>query len=113
MRKSLKLLMAVLVAGIATGCSSSIDDITYPYPDSKDTMVTLEEFNQLENGMTEDEVWEIIGGKCTLTGETAIGDYEEYATISYGCNGDGQTGANVILMFQGGELTTKTQAGLK
>ena len=102
---------ALFIMNTMTGCDSS--SLVYPYPDSKDTIVTLEEFNQLETGMTEDEVWNIIGGKCTLEGETAIDGLEEYKTVTYGCNGKGTTGANVQLMFQGGKLSTKAQAGLK
>lgn len=94
-----------------TGCDAT--DAYYAYPDSKDVIVTLEEFNQIQSGMTEEEVWNIIGGKCTMTGETSIDGLEEYKTISYGCNGEGTTGANVQLMFQGGKLSTKAQAGLK
>lgn len=102
---------ALFIMVTMTGCDSST--LVYPYPDSKDVIVTLEEFNQLETGMTEDEVWNIIGGKCTITGETSLEGLEEYKTISYGCNGEGTTGANVQLMFQGGKLSTKAQSGLK
>lgn len=83
------------------------------YPDSKDVTVTLEEFNKLKSGMTESEVWDIIGGKCTNTGTTDLGIGSEYVTVSYGCNGNGSVGANVILMFQGGKLNTMSQTGLK
>ena len=51
--------------------------------------------------MTEDEIWNIIGGVCTNTG------------TSYGCNGNGEIGSNVILMFQGGELSTFSQIDLE
>lgn len=63
--------------------------------------------------MTEDEVWDIIGGVCTNTGTTDLGIGSEYVTISYGCNGNGGIGSNVILMFQGGEHSTFSQIGLK
>ena len=99
---------ALFIVVAMTGCDSY-----YAYPDSKDTIVTLEEFNQLETGMTEEEVWDIIGGECTLDAETSIDGLEEYKTVSYGCNGKGSTGANVQLIFQGGKLDTKVQVGLK
>lgn len=63
--------------------------------------------------MLEQEVWNVIGGQCTNTGITDVGAGEQYVTVSYGCNGSGTTGANVILMFQGGKLINKTQTGLK
>lgn len=100
---------------ILTGCAKSLEKLTdtYPYPDSKDVKVTLEEYQKLKTGMSEQEVWDIIGGQCTNTGTTDIGMGEAYKTVSYGCNGDGSIGANAILMFQGGKLTTMSQIGLK
>lgn len=106
---SFTLLLSII---LLSGCTNKLDEITYPYPDSKDTIVTLDEYKKLENGMTEQEVWDIIGGQCTNTGTTDIGAGEQYVTVSYGCNGNGKTGANVILMFQGGKLVTMSQAGL-
>lgn len=93
------------------GCGS-IDDSMYPYPDSKGTTVTLAEYNQLKNGMSYDEVVSIIGGECTKESEVGDEDDELY-TVTYGCNGSGDTGANVQLLFQGGELDTKAQFGLR
>lgn len=113
MKRFLLVAVATFCAICVTGCDSEIDDLKYAYPDSKDTVVTLEEYNKLETGMTEQEVWDVIGGKCTNTGTTDIGMGDEYVTVSYGCNGEGSFGANVILMFQGGKLSTKTQAGLE
>ncbi len=108
--------LTILILSAATGCNVSfeeLEDITYPYPDSKEVIMTLEEYKLLETGMSIDEVWEIIGGKCTSTALTDLGMGEEYITESYGCNGNGQVGANVILMFQGNKLITKGQTGLK
>jgi len=116
--KKIIILLLLCFSFFLTGCGDSsiqeeLDNITYPYPDSKDVVVSLEEYNQLKNGMTEDEVWEIIGGKCTNTGNTDLGMGEEYITTTYGCNGSGKTGANAILIFQGGTLNSMSQAGLK
>ena len=115
-RKNLLLMLGMLSLLAFTGCAEqndSIDDISYVYPDSKDVIVTLDEFNNLQSGMSEDEVWDIIGGKCTNTGTTDMGIGDEYVTVSYGCNGNGSIGANVILMVQGGKLVTMNQTGLK
>lgn len=121
MKKYVIGIVAVGLLFLATGCDTekldtlneTLDDASYVYPDSKDVTVTLAEFNQLSSGMTEQEVWNIIGGQCTNTGTTDLGIGEEYKTVSYGCNGEGSIGANVILMFQGGKLTTMNQTGLK
>lgn len=120
MKKLFIVVSLMAIPLMLTGCtedlenvSKEIDDSQYVYPDSKDVTVTLEEYNQLSSGMTEQEVWDVIGGQCTNTGTTDVGIGSEYVTISYGCNGNGSVGANVILMFQGGKLSTMSQTGLK
>lgn len=120
MKKLFILVTLLVVPLMLTGCTeelenlqNDLEDIDYVYPDSKDVTVTLDEFNQLKSGMTEKEVWDIIGGQCTNTGTTDMGIGSQYVTISYGCNGSGSVGANVILMFQGGKLNTMSQHGLK
>lgn len=120
MKKKFLIMALLLCPLILTGCTeeledleNELDDAQYVYPDSKDVTVTLDEYNQLESGMTEQQVWDIIGGQCTNTGTTDLGIGDQYVTISYGCNGNGSIGANVILMFQGGKLSTMSQTGLK
>lgn len=120
MKKLLFISLLLLLTLCITGCTEELEDLSteledsqYVYPDSKDVIVTLDEYNQLKTGMTEQEVWDIIGGKCTNTGNTDLGIGSEYVTISYGCNGNGNVGSNVILMFQGGKLSTISQTGLK
>ena len=120
MKKIFFAIVLLLVLFMLTGCteeaeklSEDLEEIEYGYPDSKDVVVTLEEFNQLSSGMTEQEVWDIIGGQCTNTGSTDLGIGEEYVSVSYGCNGNGSVGTNVILMYQGGTLSTMSQSGLK
>lgn len=115
--KKILFLEIILMSFSITGCTDEVngtlDQYNYVYPDSKDVIVTLEKYNQLKSGMTEQEVWNIIGGHCTNTGTTDIGAGDEFVTISYGCNGNGIAGSNVILMFQSGKLVTMSQTGLK
>lgn len=120
MKKIISIFLILIIPFILVGCteelekvSDELDDTQYAYPDSKNVTVTLEEYNKLESGMSENEVWEIIGGECTNTGTTDLGIGDQYATVSYGCNGNGTVGSNVILMFQGGKLSTMSQVGLK
>ena len=120
MKKKILMISLVLGSFMLTGCSEELENLSnnvkdsdYVYPDSKDVVVSLENYNKLASGMTEQQVWDIIGGKCTNTGTTDIGIGEEYITVSYGCNGNGSVGSNVILMFQGGKLSTMSQIGLK
>ena len=124
MKKYFFIITLLLCVLIVSGCSEEInndleeisndlEEAKYVYPESKDVVVTLEEYKQLKSGMTEQEVWDIIGGKCTNTGSTDLGIGEEYITISYGCNGNGNIGSNVVLIFNGGKLYTMSQIGLK
>lgn len=120
MKKFFLVVALIFIPLLLTGCSEdldnvskNIDDTKYVYPDSKDVVVSLETYNKLSSGMTEQQVWDILGGKCTNTGTTDLGIGEQYITTSYGCNGNGSIGANVLLMFQGGKLSTLSQSGLK
>ncbi|TKI69184.1 hypothetical protein FC756_09450 [Lysinibacillus mangiferihumi] len=60
--------------------------------------ITIDQFNKLENGMTKEQVFEILEGE----GEGAvISESGDVVMYSY----DGKSlGANASLMFQGGKL---------
>ncbi|QKY68731.1 DUF3862 domain-containing protein [Lentibacillus sp. CBA3610] len=77
-----------------------------------DVTITIDEFNQLENGMTTDEVFEIIGGEGEITSQTGE-EGSQYHTVTYTYYGESGMGANATLMFQGGELSSKSQIGLE
>lgn len=76
-----------------------------------DVTITMDEFNQLENGMTTDKVFEIIGGEGEITSQTGE-EGSQYHTVTYTYYGESSMGANATLMFQGGELSSKSQFGL-
>lgn len=86
--------------------------IIYPYPESMDTLITLKEYNMLEFGITEEEAWNVIGGKCTKIGSVIN---EEYTDVSYGCNGSSSTSqmSQATLTFRNGELRFKADLGLE
>ena len=67
--------------------------------------ITLEQFNQLETGMTKEQVFDILGGEGVITSDS--GD-----TVMYSYNGT-SLGANASLMFQDGKLVSKSQLGLE
>lgn len=75
-------------------------------------LITLEEFNQIQSGMTYEQVKEIIGSDGTLTSDTSIGD-EKYHTQIFTWYGNKMTGANANVTFQGGKVVGKAQVGLK
>ena len=73
--------------------------------ESSDIEITIDQFNKLENGMTKEQVFEILGGEGAVISES--GD-----VVMYSYNGK-TLGANASLMFQGGKLMNKTQLGLE
>lgn len=74
--------------------------------------ITLNEYNQLETGMSSQEVFNIIGGEGEITSETGEKG-TDYHTVMYTYKGKGSLGANAILMFQGEKLQSKSQFGLE
>ncbi|MBD8520553.1 DUF3862 domain-containing protein [Lysinibacillus fusiformis] len=73
--------------------------------ETSDIEITLEQFNKLENGMSKEQVFDILGGEGAVLSES--GDI-----VMYTYNGK-SLGANASLMFQGDKLMNKTQLGLE
>ncbi len=69
----------------------------YPFPDSKDTIVAYDEYMRLQMDMSEEQVWNIIGGQCTNLNQSET-------VILYGCNADGREGSLIYLGFKNGKL---------
>jgi outer membrane protein assembly factor BamE (lipoprotein component of BamABCDE complex) len=80
--------------------------------ESSDVTVTLDEFNQVQNGMTYEEVVTVVGGEGNMLSETGEKGTDFY-TIMYDYKGKGDLGANANFTFQGGKLQNKSQFGLK
>ena len=77
-----------------------------------DNKITLEKFNKIQNGMTYNEVVEIIGEEGTVLSDSDLGMGEEYHTLMYYWYGmDGISNANITI--QGGKVISKAQIGLK
>ncbi|MGG4434561.1 hypothetical protein AAXE64_08365 [Priestia megaterium] len=82
--------------------------------ESNDPAISKEEFDKIQNGMTLDQVIEVIGGEGELQSETgAQGD--QFYTSMYGWEGESGLGANAIIMFQGStpKVESKSQFGLE
>ncbi|MBO8164712.1 MAG: hypothetical protein H0Z34_13505 [Brevibacillus sp.] len=80
-------------------------------PDNPPTM-SKAEFDAIQNGMTYEEVVQIVGGEGELLSETGTpGDPSH--TVMYMWEGEGDIGANANAMFQGGKMISKSQIGLK
>lgn len=76
--------------------------------------ITMDEFEKIENGMTYDQVKEIIGGDGELQAESGEKGSDIY-TVSYKWDGESLTGSAANLTFQGAtpKLQSKVQVGLK
>lgn len=72
--------------------------------------ITKDEYNQIETGMTYDEVREIIGSDGSLTSTVSMND----TTVEiYTWYGNGTAGSNANVTFTNNSVTGKAQAGLK
>lgn len=71
--------------------------------------ITYEEYMAIENGMTYDEVKEIIGSAGTETARSGSGNYEAVIITWYG----ERLGSNANVTFMGGKVSGKAQIGLQ
>ena len=75
--------------------------------------ISLEEFEQIQSGMSYQEVFDLVGSRGELMSEADLGLGDEYYTAIYYWDGEGALGANASVTFQGGYVTSKAQAGLE
>jgi len=77
-------------------------------PEEPASKVTLANFNRVRTGMSDNEVFSILGNGEVLS-ESGEG---EYHTIMYSWKADNGI-ANMNVMFQGGKVMSKAQLGLE
>ena len=77
-----------------------------------DPGISKKEFEQIQSGMTYEEVVSIIGGEGEVLSESG-NKGEDLHTVMYQWDGESGFGANANAMFQGGKLNTKSQFGLE
>ena len=75
--------------------------------------ISLEEFEQIQIGMSYQEVFDLVGSRGELLSEADLGLGDDYYTAIYSWDGGGSLGANASVTFQGGYVTSKAQAGLE
>ena len=75
------------------------------------TRITLAQYEQLRlNTTTLEQLYALVGQRvCEETSESNIGGMR---TLGLTCPGQGEPGANAVLIFQGEVLVSKAQAGL-
>lgn len=79
---------------------------------SKEVKISKEKYEQVNNGMTYEEVIEIVGGEGEVITETGEKGTELYG-ISVMYEGEGGIGASANFVFIGNKLQTKSQYGLE
>lgn len=93
----------------ATQSTEEVSNNTTVTSEEKDVRVTLEQYNQVQDGMTYDEVVSIFGGKENSSSESEIaGIKSEVKTWS----GNG-TFSVVSIGFTDGKVSSKSQTGLE
>lgn len=105
--------VALLSLGLCS-CSISGDIIGGIVADiiNTEASISLEEFNEIETGMTYDEVCDIVGGEGTLGTSVDVGFGDAFKTEAYQWAGEGSIGAIVTITFRGGKVMSKAQVGL-
>lgn len=94
-----------------TSSSSSNGDSTKRTSSEAKAEVSMETFKKLSTGMSEMDVVKILGRRGELISSNRIAGIR---TEMYQWDGDvGDFGANMNIIFQDGELVSKTQFGLK
>ncbi len=72
--------------------------------------ITMEEYNQIQSGMTYEQVAEIVGSSGEITAESSGGGMSVVVVTWYG---NGMAGSNANVTFMNNEVTGKAQVGLK
>lgn len=115
MRKIAVLLLAAVLSMCLCCCGTPNDLIKGTDADiiKSEASISLSEFNQIETGMTYEEVCNIVGGEGTLSSSVDLGLGDSFKTEIYQWTGDGIIGANANVTFQGGKVMSKAQIGLQ
>jgi ribosomal protein L40E len=115
-----------LVMGHSTSTSSTSQSATTPTTATSTTaaastaasttaLVTNAMYEQVQNGMTYDQVVAIFGKEGTLLSESTYKDADgnDVQLKIYYWEGQGETGANASVSFQGDTVVTKSSYGLQ
>ena len=105
---------AVATKEIPDPASSRMVTASVPMLSSKNQpKISMDKFIQIKNGMTYEQVTEIIGAPGEMVAETG-NPGDQFYTATYNFKGEGfwPNGAFAQLIFQNGKLNTKAQKGL-
>lgn len=99
----------VVVIFNSIGIDSSIQKKISGVADNSE-YISLEEYNQIETGMTYEEVVEIVGSKGTISSQTEANGISIIIITWYG---NGVAGSNANVTFTNNSVSGKAQVGLK
>lgn len=115
----LTFMLCMLLFGDPKTKHSSSNDITLQETKSSENekvnnnpKMSKKEFDSIKNGMSYEEVVNIIGGDGELLSETGTSG-EQFHTMMYSWEGENGLGSNANATFQNGKLVNKAQFGLK
>lgn len=75
---------------------------------SSSVQITMDQYNQVQTGMTYDQVKQVMGGDGELTSDTKIADHTSQIYMWSGKS----VGANATITFMDGAVESKAQYGL-
>ena len=103
-------LCVIVVCIFIAALSGSKDEISKELSEATAELITLDEFNTIQNGMSYEEVVEIIGSEGEASSTATVGDI---TTSIYMWKGKGSVGANANVTFIDNKVSAKAQFGLE
>lgn len=103
-------LCVIVVCIFIAALSGSKDEISEDISEATAELITLDEFNTIQNGMSYEEVVEIIGSEGEASSTATVGDI---TTSIYMWKGKGSIGANANVTFIDNKVSAKAQFGLE
>ena len=103
-------LCVIVVCIFIAALSGSKDEISKELSEATAELITLDEFNTIQNGMSYEEVVEIIGSEGEASSTATVGDI---TTSIYMWKGKGSIGANANVTFIDNKVSAKAQFGLE
>lgn len=103
-------LCVIVVCIFIAALSGSKDEISADLSEATAELITLDEFNTIQNGMSYEEVVEIIGSEGEASSTATVGDI---TTSIYMWKGKGSVGANANVTFIDNKVSAKAQFGLE
>lgn len=104
----------VMLFGLSlfASCNDNTKSSSDKQADQTGAPMTLQQYNQIEYGMSYQQVREIIGKDGVLTAELGEKDTESH-TLTYTWQGNDEASSMAELTFINDKLVTRTQVGLQ